>query len=109
MKGKEEAQMTLWSFLNIFGRLGRLEAWVAKIPQLEAELMDMKVKFVETLQAIDAATTAIAEDLAELKAKIEGAGMTAADEAEVLAKLTEAADKLKAMAADPEVPVPPPQ
>lgn len=53
----------------------------------------------------DAATTAVAGVIRDLKAKLETGGLTATEEAEALASLGSVADQLEAMG-KPDVPLP---
>lgn len=70
------------------------------------EIMATQLEFDAALGALDAATNDIAADIAALKAQIAGGGLTAEQEADVLAKLDAAAAKLTGLAADPANPVP---
>jgi hypothetical protein len=69
-------------------------------------IMATKEEFEAGFARVDAATTGIANVIRELIAKIEAGGMTAEEEAAVLARLGQSADALEAMAVTPEDPVP---
>jgi hypothetical protein len=59
-----------------------------------------KELFQETLASIDQETTRVGVKIDELVAKLQTGGLSAEEEAEVLAGLTAAADKLKAIGKD---------
>lgn len=72
-----------------------------KIKQLMADV----AQFQAVIDRIDGATNNIAGDLRTIKEQLEGAGLSAELEAEILAKLDSAATKLEAVAAEtPEQP-----
>lgn len=78
-----------------FTVLGRLTALEARMEAFDA-----------ALGRIDAATTAVAEEIRELKDQIAAGGLTPEQEADVLARLEAAAARLEGIGADPENPVP---
>lgn len=79
-------------------------AWIA-IRQ-EAIRMATQAEFAAAFERVNAATTAIATLLRELRDALASGGLTAEQEAEQLAKLGQVADALDAMAQNPTNPVP---
>lgn len=65
-----------------------------------------KQMFDDVLNAIDSETNRVAQALEDLKGSIEGNGLDAETEAEVLSKLDAIKSKLTGIAADPNNPVP---
>ena len=64
--------------------------------------------FQRALADVDAETTRIGAKVQELLDKLAQGGLSAEEEAAVLAQLGAAAERLKLVAKDPENPVPPP-
>ena len=79
---------------------GLLRVWQAsdrKVSDIMATLAEFEAKFAE----LDAATTAIANDLAALKDLVANNGLPANIEADILATLSDKVDALKALASVP--------
>lgn len=76
------------------------------ISELKGLLMATVEQFQAALTKIDAATTKIAAEIAELTKQLARKDMTEAQEADVLAALNAAADKLAAIGGDVENPTP---
>lgn len=89
----------------------RLLPWAAglivwqRLNVLEARIMD---QFTEVLDRIDTATTEVAIEIRDLRDQLTAGGLTPAQEADVLARLGAAADRLEGIATDPDDPVPKP-
>jgi hypothetical protein len=71
--------------------------------------MASKTEFDAVLASIDTETTRIGARLEALLAQIAAGGMTAEEEAAVLAEGNRLATKLRAIGADPTTPVPEPE
>lgn len=69
-------------------------------------IMATQAEFGAVLTRIDTATNEVAADLQALRDQIAGAGMSAEDEAAILAGLDAAASRLEGIGRDPENPVP---
>lgn len=74
--------------------------------QMEIRIMATLTTFAELLAAIDAETTRIGVKIQTLIDQLAAGGLSAEDEATVLAGLGAAADKLKGIGVDPADPVP---
>ncbi len=73
---------------------------------LKGMIMASKEQFEAAFARVDTATSGIAKVIRDLIAKIQGGGMTAEEEAAILAKLDQSATALEGMAVDPTNPVP---
>jgi archaellum component FlaC len=71
------------------------------------KIMASQQQFETALNRIDAATTAIATQLRDLKEQLTNAGLSADVEAQVLTRLETAATQLEAVGQSVENPVPP--
>lgn len=86
--------------------LKRIETALDRIQQkLEGTLATLQ-NFKDLLAAVDAETTRIGDKIQELVDKLEAGGMADAEEAEALAGLSAAADRLKSIGSDPSDPIP---
>lgn len=101
---------SLWS--RIFGcgceqRLSQVEAKLTELERKQKQMADeTKSQFETVIKKIDDATTEVANDLRDIRERLKEVGLSAADEAAILAKLQSAADRLTAIGADPADPVP---
>ncbi len=84
----DEIRSSLRGLLRVWQTIDR------KVNDIMATLADFEAKFAE----LDAATTAIANELAALKDQLTNAGLPADVEASVLATLTAKVDALKSLA-----------
>jgi hypothetical protein len=88
----------------------KLDAIRRSISKLEACLMSVKQDIADLITAIDAATNKIAAKIDALIAKLEAAGnaggLTATEAQDIAASLTTEKNKLEALGADPDNPVP---
>lgn len=73
---------------------------------INTNIMAKQEQFDAVITRIDAATTAIADQLRDLKEQLTNAGLSAEVEAAVLARLETSATQLEAVGKDPENPVP---
>jgi len=78
-----------------------------QIQQKLEETMATLQNFKDLLAAVDVETNRIADKIAALVAQLESGSLTEAEETEVLAGLTAAADRLKTIGHDPQNPIPP--
>jgi hypothetical protein len=74
--------------------------------QMEVRIMASLNTFTELLTAVDAETTRIGAKIQTLIDQLAAGGLSAEEEATVLAGLGAAADKLKGIGVDPADPVP---
>lgn len=75
--------------------------------QLEKFIMATKQSFDDLRTAMDDETNALAAKIDALTAKIAAGGMSAEEEAAVLADFTAISERLKTLGADPAEPIPP--
>jgi septation ring formation regulator EzrA len=78
------------------------------IAELRREFMASVQQFQDALAAVDAETTRIGELIAQLVSQLNRTDLTEAQEAEILASLTAASNRLKTVGADVTNPVPDP-
>ena len=93
---------------EVLKKLGEL---ATVVQQLQRGLSKMATKqdFNELVTAVNTATNNIATRIAALEAKIASGGLTAEEEANVLAELGSVRTTLEALGADPNNPVPDPE
>ena len=77
-----------------------------KVTNMENNIMAELSSFATVIASIDAETTRIGTKIDTLVTQLANKGLTAEEEASVLAQLSTAANRLKTIGADPENPVP---
>lgn len=97
--------MTTQNVLTVLGAIG-IFGYLFHIHKTQKRIMATLAQFEDALNRIDEATTATAEELRSLREELTNAGLDAETEASVLARLNTAADRLEAVGASVEEPVP---
>lgn len=85
--------------------LERLSALETQVSTQQERLNKMDQAIAKVISDFDEATNEIEKDLTDLRDKI-SRGLSETDKAEAIAMLTQRADRLKALGADPANPVP---
>lgn len=104
--GSAEPTKPTGFFSSLLNGLMTVESVLDRIQQKMETTMAQLQNFKDLLAAVDAETTRISDKITDLVAQLAAGGMTDAQEAEVLAGLTAAADRLKTIGADPADPIP---
>lgn len=83
-----------------------LETVLERLTQMEGRIMAKLEDFQAALAAVDAETTRIADYIQQLLAKLQTTGLSETEEAQVLADLNAATDRLRSVGTSVENPVP---
>lgn len=98
--------MRLKTFLAFHEVLKRIDGLGERFNEMEARIMKTLEEFNALISALNDATNDVAAKLEALRAQLATAGLDATAEAAIFATLDAQVTKLKALGADPEVPVP---